>query len=228
MRYQYKLKQLLTWLSILFVFISILFSYLQFIYSTNVLFSILNNISICILTGAIITMCQACIGYGTAKRESLLLFYKNAIILEKKIYDHSVKGRGFSIAKKGFLEINEITSYFNDEFKFSFELIYKVKSTEKEILASIAIYKVYLGIYKKYYAMEQALGEAINYMELSDEDINIAGLNEAIETKKHNDILANKMNEIIEELGNSEQRKILNENYKVLESYLFSKDRAVK
>lgn len=225
MRYQHQLKTTLLIATVISLAFTIFFSYLQVKSPAATCYSIYNNIIICILTGCTITLIQAFIGYGNAKREAVLKFYKNTLILEKMIYDHSVLGRGFSFAKKGYSEIIQISKYFNDELKLSYVQIYRENKKDSQIQAITIIFNIYHELYLKYQTMESTLGAAVNFIEMSNEEIKKAGLDEKAETQKYNSVLAEKMQNIIEELSDEKKRKSLNENNKIIELYLFGKRR---
>ena len=113
MSYHRKLKNALYFVTAIFIITTIIFTALQLKYQTSVTFSIINNISICILTGCAIALIQAVIGYKTAKHDSLLNFYKDAIMLEDKIIHYPYMNSGFIDAPTGLKSISPLPRSFS-------------------------------------------------------------------------------------------------------------------
>ncbi len=72
-------------ITVAFLILTITFSVLQSNNPANTLFAILANICICILTSGILICIQSTIGFYVARKESVLLFYKETMILEKRL-----------------------------------------------------------------------------------------------------------------------------------------------
>ena len=213
---------LFSYISIISIVLVIIFSWLQSLYDNSEIISIVNNITICVATGCIVALLQAVVGFNASKRESVLNFYNACVTYEKKIYNHSVIGRGFSFAKQGFKEINDITLFFDTALKPAFLLIDVSNSKDEVIVAVKKVYNQYISIHKKYVNMEIALGEAVDFAEMSDDEIIENNIDEKEETNKHNEKLKAKFDEVLCEYGDKAKYKILTENMKILEKFLFS------
>ena len=101
MRYHRQLiKGIFISIIVLLITVAIL-SYLQANYIDNAWYAIFNNIAICILTGGLVALFQSIIGYRNAKRDSLLVYYKDLILLEYKIVHYQYEAIGFVDAPKG-------------------------------------------------------------------------------------------------------------------------------
>ena len=194
---------------------TIVCSYFQLNNPNIVALQIINNIVICLLSGCLLIFIQSVISYNYTKRESILCFYKNIMILEKLIHDHSVIGRGFNLAKQGYQDILTITRFFEDAFKMSYMEIDSSNQKNLEIQSVKQMFQVY----NKYREMEKHLGQAINFAEQSDEEL--AGIDIKSETQKYNLILSKQIKEIAEEFGNEDKIETIKTNKNLIVKYLF-------
>ena len=74
MRFQHRLRQSFVWIALTFIVLSVLTSICYFNDKDNVIWSILNNVMICIVTGSIIGCVQSFVGYENEKRMAVLHF----------------------------------------------------------------------------------------------------------------------------------------------------------
>ena len=133
MRYHRHMRNWMTAISAIFLLTTILFSYLQEKYSCITVFAIINNISICILTGCLIALLQFIIGYHNAKHDHLLSFYKSIILLEDKITYYPYQRLGFVDAVSGLKDIREVLNFYSESVILSYRQIDFDGRCDKEI-----------------------------------------------------------------------------------------------
>ncbi len=168
MYYQNKLKKsLLIFILILFVIFG-LFTFLQFKYEDNTVISFLNNIIVCTLTGAIVSFVQAWVGYNGAKRECIMVFYKNSMIYGKKVSEFIKDADNLVISEKNYAEIREINAYFTDEMNFSFVSVDKTDENDKVLIAVRDTYQYYFSCHKRFLKLEKSMADALKSIERSN------------------------------------------------------------
>lgn len=137
--------------------------------SNNTLVSILNNIIICFLTGGIILFFQAIIGYKNAKRECLLAYYKDLILLEDKIIHYPFSGIGFIEASKGLKDIRDITTLFDAGAKFTYMQIDFGERKDCVLEAAQMLFKSYAKHIKAYKEFDSDICDALRDAETSSQ-----------------------------------------------------------
>jgi hypothetical protein len=178
----------------------------------NTLVAILNNIIICFLTGGIILFFQAIIGYKNAKRECLLAYYKDLILLEDKIIHYPFNRIGFIEASKGLKDIRDITALFDAGAKFTYMQIDFGERKDCVLEAAQTLFKSYAKHIKAYKEFDSDICDALREAETSSPEI------EQINKK-----LQDKEKEIESLFNDREEQKIRVAAYKTLENYLFKK-----
>lgn len=179
--------------------------------SNNTLVSILNNIIICFLTGGIILFFQAIIGYKNAKRECLLAYYKDLILLEDKIIHYPFSGIGFIEASKGLKDIRDITTLFDAGAKFTYMQIDFGERKDCVLEAAQMLFKSYAKHIKAYKEFDSDICDALRDAETSSQT----------EIEQINKKLQDKAKEIESIFNDREEQKIRVAAYETLENYLF-------
>lgn len=223
MRTQWQLLKAMIITVIVSLIASIITSILYFKFSKNVLYSIINNISICIFTGCIIGLIQAIIGYINSKRNALLSFYKECIMLEKEIIRHPYMHSGFVKIDDGYKDIQLILDRFNDNYKIAWMEIYSTKHSGKVIIAAKQLYSQYCQHILPYRHMEDALCEAIRFNEQSDELLLSKGIDIDAKTNEIQKNIDQCELNIQKQYNDDNEQKKRSHNYEVIENYLFSK-----
>lgn len=222
MRYNNRVKRILLLTLVPLIVIVCALSYLQIKHKNIVWYSIANNIFICVLTGTIIALIQAIVGYATAKYDCILAFYKDAIMLEDKIIHYPYCRSGFIEAHNGLKDVREITSFFSEQLEFSYRLIEFPKKGNVLFQAIKALYLSYSKHIKAYQEFDSDLCDAIRFAEVSEETLAEEGItdikaeNESI-NRKHQA----KAEQICEIFNDEEEQRIRVAAYEVIENYLF-------
>ena len=225
MRLQYRLRQVF----ILITCVSLALTTLTTIFclqgNGSGLWSILNNIMICISTGCVIGCIQSFVGYANEKRMSILTFYKEAMMLEDAIINYPYMRSGFTAPDVGIKDIRKITLRFMDNFKFAWMSIYLGKSPDHVLKSVELLYSLYCDQIKPFRKMENALIEALRDMDISGSELIAEGIDIPLETAKINETLQSIVREIKEAYNKQESQKGRTANYLLIEKYLFSKKR---
>lgn len=209
-------KQLVIYVGIssaVLILITAILTAIQVNNTSNTLISIINNIIICFLTGEIILFFQAIIGYKNVKRECLLAYYKDLILLEDKIIHYPFNETGFVEASKGLKDIREIIALFDAGAKFTYMQIDFGERKDVVLEAAQTLFKSYAKHIDAYREFDSDICDALRKNELSSQ-IEIEQINKKLQDKEKE----------IESLYNSrEDQKIRDAAYKKLENYLFKK-----
>lgn len=224
MRYH---RQLIKGISISIIVLLIavaILSYLQANYIDNAWYAIFNNIAICILTGGLVALFQSIIGYRNAKRDSLLVYYKDIILLEDKIVHYQYEAIGFVDASKGQKVVQDIITLYLSTVKLSYMQIDMKNNKDKELLAAQNLYNLYNKQIKEFSNFESELCEAIKYMEKTDAELYSEGIqNIALETAKINHKLQSISEKIVDTYNDETDQHQRSNSFKILEQYLFHK-----
>lgn len=222
MRYNRRIKKALVLSIIPLLLVVCLFSYLQIRDKDDAAIAIANNICICVLTGAIIALIQAIAGYTAAKYDSILAFYKDAIMLEDKIIHYPYNRSGFISPRNGLRDVREITSLFSDHLEFSYQLIDFPNKRNVLFEAIKALYSSYSKHIKAYQEFDSDLCDAIRFTEVSVETLADEGITDIeAETNAINIKLQAKSDQICDIYNDENEQMIRVAAYKVIEQYLF-------
>lgn len=181
--------------------------------ANNTWVAILNNIFICFLTGGIILFLQAVIGYKNAKRECLLTYYKDLILLEDKIIHYPFNRVGFIKASEGLKDIRDITTLFDSGAKFTYMQIDFSGKQDKVLEAAQTLFKSYAKHIKAYREFDSDICDALRDAETSS----------SAEIQQINQKLQDKVKEIESLFNDREEQEIRLAAYGTLEKYLFKK-----
>ena len=222
MRYNRQLKKIIGLSLIPIAIITIIFSYLQIIYKDIAVYAILNNVFICILTGGIVTFIQAVIGYRNSKRDIILAFYKDLMVIEYKIGHYPYNRIGFKNAIDALPDVMNIILTFSSNVTFSYTQIVFSEKNNSVLDVVKSLYKIYGKQVKAFQDLDDELCEAIRFIDASEEDLLKEGITDV---RSENIRVNNKLQakaEIIRDLYNSEEdRKARDEGFAILEQYLF-------
>ena len=112
-----------------------------------------------------------------------------------------------------------------DSFKFAWMSIYLGKSPDKVLKSVELLYYLYCDQIKPFRKMEDALIEALRYMDKSGSELIAEGIDVPLETAKINETLLSIVHEIKEAYNKQESQKERTANFLLIEKYLFSKKR---
>lgn len=222
MRTQYRLRKVFIWATIVLLLISIAVSYLYLQYQENVIWSIVNNVMICVFTSCIIACIQSFIGYASEKHAAILSFYKEAILLEDTIINYPFMRSGFVKADEGLKDVRVITHQFMDRFKFASQCIYIGGNPDKILKAVVNLSNLYSQQIKVFREMEIALTEAIRFNDKSDEELLAEGVNILQKTQSINNRLQSLERAIEQAYNATDEQNKRTKCYKTIEAYLFS------
>lgn len=208
-------------ITIIFLFLTIVFSILQSKNTTCVLYVTLANICICILTSGLLICVQSFIGFYVARKEAILSFYKEVMILEKNIINYPYQNTGFILAQNGLKDIQTIISGFYDRFKWAYMMIDVSNKKNKVISSVILLYEIYGFQIKEFLKLEALIKKALEYLEIPEAELLSQGRDIPKETKIHNINLQNQMSAIEAAFNDAENNKKRNECLDVIEEYLF-------
>lgn len=209
-------KQLVIYVGIssaVLILITAILTKIQVNNSDNTLLAILNNIVICFLTGGVILFFQAIIGYKNTKRETLLAYYKDLILLEDKIIHYPFNRIGFIRAEEGLKDIRDITTLFNAGAQFTYMQIDFGRKKDCVLEAAQTLYKSYAKHIKAYREFDSDICDALREAETCSQN----------EIEKINKKLQDKEKEISSIFNDREEQKIRVAAYEILENYLFKK-----
>lgn len=185
-------------------------------------YSIANNIFICVLTGVIVALIQAIVGYTAAKHDCILAFYKDAIMLEDKIIHYPYGRSGFIEAHSGLKDVRDITALFSEQLEFSYRLIEFPKKGSVLFQAIKALYLSYSKHIKAYKEFDSDLCDAIRFAEVSQETLAEEGITDIkAENESINRKLQAKAEQICDIFNDEEEQRIRVAAYEVIERYLF-------
>ena len=222
MRYHRIMRNWMIGLSFVFLLITILFSYLQIVYSDDVVYAILNNISICILTGSIIALLQFVIGYYNAKYSDLFTYYKDLVTLEEKITFYPYQHVGFVDSVSGLKEIREILDFYQSCVQVSYKRLDFGGHNDQVLNAAKDLYKLYQNQIKPFVEFRDALCDGVRFMGKSDEELLREGITDIPkENQKMNSLLQAKENAVAKKYNDEIEHTKRSAAYKILEEYLF-------
>jgi hypothetical protein len=214
----------MTAISAIFLLTTILFSYLQEKYSCITVFAIINNISICILTGCLIALLQFIIGYHNAKHDHLLSFYKSIILLEDKIIYYPYQRLGFVDAVSGLKDIREVLNFYSESVISSYRQIDFDGRCDEALISAQTLFTLYSEQMKPFEEFREALCDGIEFMGKTEVDLICEGVSNIPDaTRKMNELLQEKENAVRDAFNDENARKKRNEAYEILENYLFGK-----
>lgn len=224
MRYHRHMRNWMTAISSIFLLTTILFSYLQEKYSCITVFAIINNISICILTGCLIALLQFIIGYHNAKHDQLLSFYRSIILLEEKIVYYPYQHLGFVDAVSGLKDIREILNFYSESVISAYKQIDFDGRCDKALISAQTLFTLYSKQMKPLEEFREALCDGIEFMDKTEVDLICEGVSNIPDaTRKMNELLQEKENAVRDAYNDENARKKRNEAYEILENYLFGK-----
>lgn len=207
----------MTCISIFFTITTIVFTYLQIVNDKRVVFSIINNISICVLTGCAIALLQSIIGYINTKHDCLLVFYKDLLMLEEKIVHYPFNHIGFIDVVSGLRDVRVILDCFNFNTKLSYMQIDFGGHCDKILKAAKNLYASYQNEIKAFDDFSDALCEGIRFMDKTDEDLYNEGITDiTYATNKMNEYLQSKEKNIENTYNNKEERQTRSISYNIL------------
>lgn len=223
MRTQYRLRTAFRYIAIVALLLSLVVSIYYIKNSTIVIWGILDNIMICVLTGCIIGYLQSIIGYASEKHTSIAYFYKEAIILEDIIINYPFMRLGFIRSDEGLKDVRMITHQYLNGFKFAVQCVFFDSKPDKILTSVLELSQLYESQIKIFRQMEDLLSEAIRFSDLSDAELLSEGIDITKATESMNKRLQ-AMEHVIERVYNDkkEQEK-RTQCYEVIEMYLFSK-----
>lgn len=224
MRYYRHMRNWMIVISALFSIITIIFSFLQVKYQAEAIYSIINNISICILTGCLIALIQFVIGYHNSKRDILLVYYKDLISLEDKIIHYPFMRVGFVDSVSGLKDVKGILDFYSFNVRLSYMQIDFDGYCDEALNAArelFALYEKQMAVFKRF---EDALCEGIRFMDKSDEDlINDGVIDIQKATQEMNAFLQSKEKDVENAYNDVIEQDKRNKFYQKLEKYLFNK-----
>ena len=224
MRYHRHMRNWMTAISAIFLLTTILFSYLQEKYSCITVFAIINNISICILTGCLIALLQFIIGYHNAKHDQLLSFYRSIILLEEKIVYYPYQHLGFVDAVSGLKDIREILNFYSESVISAYKQIDFDGRYDKALTSAQTLFTLYSNQMKPFKEFRETLCDGIRFMEKTDGDLISEGVIDIPNANREmNELLQTKEKAVEDAYNDENARKKRNEAYEILETYLFGK-----
>lgn len=224
MRYHRHMRNWMFLISGLFLLITVIFSYLQATYINQTIFAILNNISICILTGCLIALLQFIIGYHNAKHDHLLSFYKSIILLEDKIIYYPYQRLGFVDAVSGLKDIREVLNFYSESVISSYRQIDFDGHCDKALVSAQTLFILYKDQIEPFKEFRDTLCDGIRFMDKTEVDLICEGVMDIPDaTRKMNELLQEKEKAVQDVYNDENARKKRNEAYEILENYLFGK-----
>lgn len=224
MRYYRHMRNWMIVISALFLIFTVLFSVFQVKYQDESIYSILNNISICILTGCLIALIQFVVGYHNSKRDTLLVYYKDLILLEKKIIHYPFMRVGFIDAISGLKDVKEILDFYSSNVRLSYSQIDFDGYCDESLNAARELFVLYEKQMIAFKKFEDALCEGIRFMDKSDEDLINDGVTDIQKaTQEMNAFLQSKEKDVKNAYNDAIEQDKRNKSYRKLEKYLFNK-----
>lgn len=223
MRYQIKLLKVISIIAIVFFVLTIILSYFQVKNEGFVIWGILNNIAICVMTGCLIILVQIYVLYRQEKRIEIMEFYRLTMQVEELISDYPYNDHGgFIEADQAKKNIQPIIRKFNDEYCWAYHKIDKSRNKDIQINAVVKLFDLYKEQIEPFKEMETSLIAAIRFMNMTDEELLKDGIIDIQgENKRINDHLLEKEHNISEVYNNENMKRQRNVYLIVLEDYLF-------
>lgn len=224
MKYNRIMRNWMFAISGIFLVITIVFSFLQDKYPNEIVFAITNNISICILTGCLIALIQFIVGYHNSKHSCLLVYYRDLIMIEKKIIHYPFMHSGFVNVQTGLKDVKEILDFYSYNVRLSYLQIDFDGYCDKTLSAAKELFTLYekqIAVFKRF---EDALCEGIRFMDKSNEDLINDGVTDIQKaTQEMNALLQSKVKDVENAYNDEIEQGKRNSAYKELEKYLFNK-----
>ena len=169
MRYHRHMRNWMTGVSITFFVISIVFSCLQVAHNESVAYAILNNVSICILTGSLIALLQFVIGYHNAKYDDIFTYYKSLIALEERITFYPYQHIGFVDSVSGLKEIREILDFYFSYVQTSYRMLDFNGHNDCVMRSAEELHQLYSSQIQPFVEFRDALCDGVRFMGASNE-----------------------------------------------------------
>ena len=218
-----KQRNVFIWIDIISLIVVILFTYLQMKHSDSTLYAIINNISICILTGGMVTLVQSIIAFNASKHNLLLEFYKNACAFDGAIIHYASTTYGFSHADQVVEKIHNIITFFECTVKSSYMMLDSSDNKkDEEVKAAGILFSLFLNEAKQYRNLEDILCEGIRFMKASEVELLQMGIKDIEqENKELNAKVQDAANRTVELYNNENTLKERKKAFETLENYLF-------
>lgn len=224
MRYHRHMRNWMIGLSSLFAVVTAVFSCLQVTCADKAIYAILNNISVCILTGALIALLQFAIGYHNAKYNDLFTYYKALVMLEERITFYPYQHVGFVDSVSGLKEVREILNFYSSSVQASYRSIDFTVRNDRVLKAAKELHTVYCSQMQPFLKFRDELCKSVRFMAASDEELLEEGVSDISKTMKEINAKLQSMEDAVAERYNDEKdRAKRNAAYEVLEEYLYGK-----
>jgi len=222
MRFNRIMRKTMIIISIISLLLTILFSVLQAEYPSCVVITILNNVSICILTGCFIALIQSIIGYRQSKYDSVYQFYRDFVSLEGEIAYSPYNTVGFVDSVTGLKEIREIISVYSDQVIPSYRNIDFSDKKDDVLNAVKQLMSLYKDQIESLKIAEKALCEGVKFMQIDETGASAEEIRKNdIKQLELNKSIQKAMIGIAEAFNNEEIHQKLNMAYGVIEMYLY-------
>ena len=197
MRYHRQLRKIMLIVTIMSLLLVVALSYFQATFPEVIAIVIFNNAMICILTGSLISLFQAVVGYINEKRDAILLFYKDAIMFKDKNINYPFMRSEFIDSISGLKDVREVINLFQYKCKLSYLRI-EINPQSEDIVMTAAkrIYISYCAQIRVFREMRSSLYDGIRFMYKSEDDLISDGVDNQSETESMNRLLQQKEEEI--------------------------------
>ncbi len=224
MRYHRHMRNWMVGISITFFVITIIFSYFQVVYKESVAYAILNNISICILTGTLIALLQFVIGYHNAKYDNIFTYYKSLIALEERITFYPYQHIGFVDSVSGLKEVREILDFYYSYVQTSYRMLDFNGRDDCVMKSAKELHKLYSSQMQPFVEFRDALCDGVRFMGASNETLWREGITDIEKaTEEMNSLLQSKEEAVRDRYNDKNEQEKRNAAYRMLERYLFGK-----
>lgn len=216
-----QLKTKNIWATMISFILTVIFSFLQVTHSNAAIYSIINNIAICILTGCAISLIQILIGLKNEKNKCVYNFYKSITAFESMVSNLQFIV-GFIEAQTLYEKLTEIADFFEANVKLDYRNINVAENQDKEISAVKDLMLYYYPQYEKIITAKKSCIDAIKLMQ-KDFAANRYSIN-SIPDKDFdtaNNEIQYSMENVLKEFNNNEKYRKIRKNYNILEVYLF-------
>lgn len=207
------------WLCVVSLILVIVLSIFQYLKPNEMMFSLFNNIAICILTSALIVLFQSSINFIHTKKECIFLFYKECVTLENKIILDPYLNNGFILPENGLDSAFKIIDFFNCNVRYAFYQIYFSKKFLKTALGKsikelFMLYEKEISLYNE---QKKSCMKAIKIREKVKENPYLErNLIDKVKTD-----LQNAEKEIEDNYNDLYRLKKSSDAYKIIENYLY-------
>ena len=224
MRFNRIMRKTMIIISIISLLLTIIFSLLQAKYPSCVVITILNNVSICILTGCFISLIQSIIGYRQSKYDSVYQFYKAFVGLEGRITYFPANNVGFVDAVTGLKEIRSIITYFSENVTPAYNNVDFSNKKDAELNAVNQLMFLYNDQLQSLKTAEDALSEGVEFMQIDERGASQEEIRKNdIKQYEINQKIQAAINGIRDAYNDEEIHQKLNEAYGIIEMYLYGK-----